>query len=185
MVFHFKLEKTMQAVAALLRFHNTKEMSYLRMLKLLYVADRQSLQETGLPITGDQIVAMAHGPVLSGLYDLVKGTTTAWPQWSEYFRKNGYRIEIVKDPGNGKLSKYEINKLQDITNQFENMCDWELVEYVHTFDEWKRNNSGKSSKRIPLDHVIEAIGRLADKDAIIQDAKDQNEFDRLFSSLKG
>jgi hypothetical protein len=28
---------------------------------------------------------------------------------------------------------------------------------------------------------LEAIGRTADKDAILQDAKDQAEFDRLFA----
>lgn len=39
-------------------------MSYLRMLKLLYLADRESLKETGHTITGDRVVAMEHGPVL-------------------------------------------------------------------------------------------------------------------------
>src|SRR5438445_7076997 len=89
MGFRFNIDKTMQAIAALLHFHGTKEMSYLRMLKLLYIADRESLKETGRPITGDRIVAMEHGPVLSGVYNLVKGEHTAWPIWSEFFKKNG------------------------------------------------------------------------------------------------
>jgi len=111
MLFHFKIDKTMQAIAALLHFHGTKEMSYLRMLKILYIADRESLKETGRPITGDRIVALEHGPVLSGVYDLLRGEHTAWPVWSEFFQKNGYRIVLINDPGNGKLSKYEIGKL--------------------------------------------------------------------------
>ena len=60
MAFHFNLDKTMQAIAALLHFHGTKEMSYLRLLKILYIADRESLKETGRPITGDHVVAMEH-----------------------------------------------------------------------------------------------------------------------------
>ena len=71
MVFRFNIEKTIQAIAALLHFHGSKEMSYLRMLKLLYLADRECLQETGRPITGDRVVAMEHGPVLSSVYDLI------------------------------------------------------------------------------------------------------------------
>ena len=35
MGFRFNIDKTMQAIAALLHFHGTKEMSYLRMLKFL------------------------------------------------------------------------------------------------------------------------------------------------------
>jgi uncharacterized phage-associated protein len=85
-----------QAIAAFLHFHGTKDMSYLRMLKLLYIADRESLRATGRPITGDQMVAMEHGPVLSGVFDLIKGEHKAWPRWSECFKKNGYCIEMMR-----------------------------------------------------------------------------------------
>jgi uncharacterized phage-associated protein len=78
-VFLFNIEKAIQAVAALLHFHGSKEMSYLRMLKLLYIADRETLKETGRPITGDRIVAMEHGPVLSSVYDLIKGVHRGGP----------------------------------------------------------------------------------------------------------
>ena len=183
MVFSFNIQRTLQAIAALLHFHGTKEMSYLRMLKLLYIADRESLKKTGQPITGDHVVAMKHGPVLSGVYDLVKGEHSAWPLWSEYFRKVGYRIEMVKDPGNGKLSKYDISKLRELAKRYEDHNEWEMVEIVHTFDEWKRNDPGDSSKPIPLEHILEAIGRLGDRDAIVQEARDQEAFDRLFAGV--
>ena len=185
MIFKFKIEKAMQAIASMLHFHNTREMSYLRMLKLLYIADRESIKETGLPITGDHVVAMEHGPVLSGVYDLLKGASTSWPLWSQYFQTCGYRIVLVGEPGNGKLSKYEIGKLREIAARYENMNDWDLVEHVHTFDEWKRNNPGKSSKPIPLDHILEAVGRIADRDAILQEVQDEIAFDVLFASVKG
>ena len=182
-MFHFKIDKTMQAIAAFLHFHGTKEMSYLRLLKLLYIPDRESLKETGRPITGDRIVAMEHGPVLSGVYDLVKGEHTAWPVWSKFFKKNGYRIELINDPGNGKLSKYEIGKLRALTEKYAEENEWDLIEIVHQFDEWKRNAPGKSSKPIPLEHILEAVGRADDKDAILQDARDQAAFDRLFAKV--
>jgi len=183
MGFHFNIDKTMQAIATLLRFHGTKEMGYLRLLKLLYIADRESLKETGRPITGDHIVAMEHGPVLSGVLDLIKGEHRAWKAWSEHFKKNGYRIEVTNDPGIGKLSKYELGKLREITEQYADKNEWDMVEIVHKFEEWKKNDPGKSSKPIPLEHILEAVGRADDTAAIEQDARDQAAFERLFAGV--
>lgn len=182
MAFHLNIQKTLQAISTFLHCHGTKEMSYLRLLKLLYIADRESIKETGQPITGDQVVAMKHGPVLSGVYDLIKkGDTTAWPLWAEHFRTLGYRLELVKDPGNGKLSKYEIGKLRELTKRYEDLNEWELVEITHEFPEWKQNDPGDSSKPIPLSHILAALGRSADEEAIVQEARDQQAFDRLFA----
>src|SRR5438105_4403367 len=65
MHFKFNLKKTVQAAAEFLRHEPGKQMSRLRLIKLLYIADREALLETGRPITSDTIVAMKHGPVLS------------------------------------------------------------------------------------------------------------------------
>jgi uncharacterized phage-associated protein len=185
MGFRFNLEKTIQAIAAFLHFHGSKEMSYLRMLKLLYLADRESLQETGRPITGDRVVAMEHGPVLSSVYDLIKGEHTGWSVWSKFLGKKGYRIELLEDPGNGALSKYEIGKLRVLTERYADQNEWDLVEIVHGLGEWKMNDPGKSSKPIPIDDILEAIGRCGDKEAILQDARDQAAFDRFFAEETG
>ncbi len=185
MVFQFNIKKTLQAISAFLHFHGTKDMSYLRLLKLLYIADRESIKETGLPITGDHVVAMKHGPVLSRVYNLIKkGDTIDWPIWSRHFRTVGYRIELVEDPGNGKLSKYEIGKLQELTKRYEDQNEWDMVEITHEFEEWKQNNPGKTSKPIPLVHILAALGRAADEVAIVQEAQDQQAFDRLFAGAR-
>lgn len=181
MGFQFKIEKTMQAIATLLHFHGTKEMSYMRLLKILYIADRESLKETGQPMTGDQVVAMVHGPVLSAVYNLIKGEQRSWSVWSAYFRKNGYRIEMIDDPGNGKLSKYEIGKLRELTKTYEDKNEWDMIDIVHEFEEWKRNNPGKSSRPIPLEDILGAIGRAEDLNDIVQDSRDREAFDRLFA----
>jgi uncharacterized phage-associated protein len=44
----------------------------LKLLKLMYLADRKSLLETGVPITGDSISALDKGPVLSQTYNRLK-----------------------------------------------------------------------------------------------------------------
>ena len=46
MTFRFHFDRALQASACLLRFDG-KRMGYLRLLKLLYIADREGLAETG------------------------------------------------------------------------------------------------------------------------------------------
>ena len=72
MTFRFSFEKRLQAAGVLLGLDGDR-MERIRLLKLLYIADRELLAETGRTITGDRVVAMDHGPVLSQVYDLIKG----------------------------------------------------------------------------------------------------------------
>ncbi len=71
MRYLFEEKKAAQAAAYLLKLHG-EPMKYFVLIKLLYLADRQSLIETGLPITGDKMVSMPHGPVLSQILDLIQ-----------------------------------------------------------------------------------------------------------------
>src|SRR3972149_552546 len=68
--FPFRERKAAQAAAHLLRLHGGA-MYYILLIKLLYLADRQSLIETGQPITGDRLVSMDWGPVVSQTLTLI------------------------------------------------------------------------------------------------------------------
>ena len=57
MHLRFNFKRTLQAVRYLLRLDG-KRMPYLRLLKLLHIADRQWLAETCESITGDRACAM-------------------------------------------------------------------------------------------------------------------------------
>ena len=50
-------------------FDSVDAMSYMRLLKLLYLAERKSLAETGRPILGDRTIAMQQGPVMEATGD--------------------------------------------------------------------------------------------------------------------
>ena len=66
--FTFNLTKAAQATALLLHGRPARRMSYLRVLKLLYLADREMLTQKLRTITGDQPIAMKKGPVLVHLF---------------------------------------------------------------------------------------------------------------------
>jgi uncharacterized phage-associated protein len=178
--FPFNFTKTLQAVATLLRRERGQCMSVLRILKLLYIADREALRETGRTITGDKIVAMKYGPVLSRLYDLVKGEDILAPQWDQYMEKDGYQVSLAQDPGNGSLTRYDIEKIEEVCARYREMSDWDIVDETHGFPEWIKNDPGNSSKRIPLDDVLEAVGQANNRDAILKDARAATSLTQLF-----
>jgi len=138
------VHKTVQAVAVLLHSDRCDRMSYLRLLKLLYIADRESLAETGRSMTGDRVLAMKHGPVLSEVYNLVDATPAESPAWSEFLRKDGYHLELVRDPGTSELPRYDLRKLREIAARYKD-CD----EWANTRACTCRRQTGKCGPRWP------------------------------------
>lgn len=170
MYFPSKVDKTIQAVGVLFRHDGVTRMNYMRLLKLLYIADREAFKETGRPITGGPTIALERGPVLEEAYDLVRGQHAEMPLWDKFFRKDRYDLELVEDPDVKKLSKYEIQKLQEIATRHLEDDEWALSRFTHNFEEWKRNDPGQSSRRIPLEDVLSAVGLAASAKEIAEDA---------------
>jgi len=179
-MFRLPIQKTIEAAGVLVGFEHSLQISRLRLLKLLYMADRESLQETGRPIVGAKAVAMDHGPLHSEVFDLIKGQHIHGPKWSQYFRNDGYNVGRICDPGRAHLSRYEIEKLTEVSERFIQQDDWEVSARTHDFDEWKKNAEEGTSRTIPFEDIIDAVGRASDKPAILQDAKDRAIADRLF-----
>jgi uncharacterized phage-associated protein len=170
--------KAAQAAAVLLQSDRCKRMSYLRLLKLLYIAEREALAETGGRLLGSRVLAMKHGPVLSDVYDLLN---RAAPPLAEYLRRDGYQVELVKDPGGKKLSRYEAGKLREVAERYRDQDEWDLVELTHAFPEWQRHNPegrGVKAVEIPLRDLVEAAARPEDRDWILQDAEAAAALDR-------
>jgi hypothetical protein len=77
--FKFDERKAAQ-VAGRLISQGGGEMNYMALLKLLYLIDREALLRWGKTITGDKIVAMKHGPVLSRIFDLISQKKQGLPK---------------------------------------------------------------------------------------------------------
>jgi uncharacterized phage-associated protein len=181
MAFTFQSQKTMQAVAVLLKREHAKRTNYMRLLKILYIADREALQQTGRTITGDRVVAMERGPVLSNVLNLIKSEHSESQAWDEYFHKDAYDIELIDDPGNGLLSRFEIRTLHDISTKFAQSDEWDLVNITHGFPEWQNNKPKEGTcNPIPVEDIIVAVGREADKDDILGRAAHSRAMDKFF-----
>ena len=68
--FKFDPEKALQVILWIAK--RVKSPNFHTISKIAYFADREHLQKYGRQICGDTYVAMKHGPVPSGIYDMLK-----------------------------------------------------------------------------------------------------------------
>jgi len=171
----FDEKKTTQAAAILLRKHGGP-MEFLKLLKLLYLADRQSLLRSGRSITCDRYVSMDHGPVLSMTYDLISNGTSVQKEsfWLQHISVPAdYRVKVLNDPGNSELSEVETQMLEEVYATFGNWDQWKLVdEVMHVLPEWEDPNG--SSIPIAVDDILTRNGKTP-----LEAASIENELESL------
>ena len=123
-------------------------MPYVKLIKLLYLADRAALIETGSPITGDRYVSMKFGPVLSKVLNLIKQASPREDSiWHRYVRRENFDALLVGTAESNQLSEYDIDLLNDIFDVYGSWRPWAVVNQTHALPEWQ--DPGETS--IPID----------------------------------
>jgi len=137
--FQFSPEKAVEAAAILLKLHGGP-MKYLGLLKMLYIVDRVALERMEQPITGDCYVSMDYGPVLSCVYDLIKGKTVgnALALWSVSIASCPKKqVYLRNDPGKQHLCEAEEEILEEVYQKFGHVDPFEVADWTHGLPEWK------------------------------------------------
>ena len=156
MKFIFDERRAAQAASILLGRHDGR-MPYIKLIKLLYLADREALIETGSPITGDRFVSMKYGPVLSHVLNLIKEPNPAEDSvWHGYVAREHFDAVLVGAPESDHLSEYDEGVLNDIFDS----CGHEkwplVVARTHALPEW--TDPGKSSSPIDPEDILRYAG---------------------------
>jgi len=115
-------------------------MSYLKLIKLLYLADREALHRWGFSITTDRYVSMDHGPVVSNIYNLILSEEPAKPFWSQYITPPLGEYEVALRNGEvpeNQLSRAEEKLLTEIYGTYGTWSRWRLRDFTHTLSEWQ------------------------------------------------
>jgi len=157
-LFELDDRKATEASCVLLRLASNR-MTYLRLVKLMYLADRQSLCERGMPILGDAYFSMKNGPVMSRLLDLAKGEVQS-PVWSEHVERVDFVLSMRKDSGPYWLSNAERDILRATHEKFLKLDDWDLCDWTHdNCKEWTDPRKlGKKRVPIEADALLRAVG---------------------------
>lgn len=173
--FRFNDRKTAQAAAYLLALAGGRS-SYMKLIKLLYLADREMLLRHGIPITGDRMISMKHGPVLSQVLDFItEGNDAHAPSaWFEYVSApTHYDVTLAKpQPETDELSRFELGLLRQIHEKYAALDKWELVDLLHTvLPEWK--DPGVSARPIEPEDILRAESRSEADIEEIKNAADE------------
>ena len=160
--------------------------SYMKLIKLLYIADREALFTNGVRLTTDRHFSMKKGPVCSRILSMIK--TDLLFDESRTFAKTfklaeDYAIALKEDrPTDFKeLSRHEKQILESVLERYGHMTQWKLVDVVHTFAEWKEptEDGPRSTPIDPID-ILKAQGA---SDEQIKDFEEQEENDRLLDQI--
>jgi len=158
--FHFDADKAIQAIGVLMTYDHVSQMNFMRVLKLLYLAEREVLRETGRPIVGDSVVATERGPVMENVHSLLHGQHAEFKKFSQHFNTVRYNLVMHLQPDVGELSEYEIEMIQRVASQHEDDDEWDLVQFTREqLPEWKKNDPGKSSRLISVEDILVAVGK--------------------------
>jgi uncharacterized phage-associated protein len=180
MTLSFRERPATQAAARLLH-KSGGALPYMKLLKLLYLADRKALLELGRPITFDRYVSMKHGPVLSQTYDLMVAEEA--PDEHSYWREHiseprGYSVRLRGEPPRDALSPAQEKLLDEVFAEFGGMDRWALVDFTHSLPEWQDPHG--SSLPIALRDVLRAGGVDDDQaEAIERDLLGEDSLSRL------
>jgi len=154
----FSEEKAAEAASIVLKEHGGR-MGRLRLIKLLYFAEREAIRRIGRPIIGGRYVSMDHGPVLSEVYSHI--SKSLWVPtagiWDRHVENTGARdVELSADATPAELSRAEIEILVQVCRRFRGMTDSQVRNESHRLPEWR--DPGGSAETIPARRIIEGLG---------------------------
>lgn len=161
----FNERKTAQAAAFLL-YRAGGQLPLIKLMKLLYLAERQSLQKYGAPITGDKLVSMDNGPVLSMTLNHINGLALSCEGgWDTWISDRADHIVALRDASMIRspvkdllaLSDSDLEVLEAVWIEFGHWERWELVRYTHDkLPEWQDPQG--SVLPITYESLFDALG---------------------------
>ena len=159
-------KKIIQALTYLAGKEDDKVMDNMKAYKLLWLADRYHLRQTGRTITGDAYFAMPYGIVPSDAKCILENTKTKMKNpkgYKERFiaSKDGHEFMALADADLKVFSDSDQEALDKVYETFGGMDAMQLSELSHHFPEWTfyrellEDKEQKNSYRIDLDHFFE------------------------------
>jgi uncharacterized phage-associated protein len=180
--------KAAQVVAYLTQKSPNKIIDVLKVIKLVYLADRESIKRFGFPILDEPRVSMPHGPVNSVTYSHIQGEYDLEAcGWSLYLSdRANHQVSVQSDSPSGfdELSDADIQCLDNVWREFGHMQKWELRDWTHSpknIPEWENPNG--SSLPIPIERIMLALG-IANGGEFADEIGSFHSIDRSFESVR-
>jgi Protein of unknown function (DUF4065) len=179
----FNLEKAIASAAVLLEKQGGED-SMFALVKKLYYADRTALMSWGNSITGDELVSMKKGPVVSIIYDLLKnkGDADYRARWNEVFERSGNTVTLKIQPKIGVLSAREKQTLEKSRRTIDGIQGEPISTWLHkNCPEWE--DPGDSSYPIYPETILKLANKTNEEIRSLEEANEEiRSLHRLLSS---
>ncbi len=179
----FNVRKAAQ-VAAFFARESGGTINVLKLVKLIYLANRIAMERNDFPLINDNLVSMDHGPVNSLTFDYINGCQEERSEWEKLITDRAYYAVGLVDQNVSvddfdELSDADLEALAKTWQQFGHLDKWELRDYTHDHcPEWEDPDG--SSYPIPYERVFKFLGK-PHSDALAQRITEQRRIDMVFS----
>ena len=173
----FNVEIAGQMAAWFLGKTPGKSIHSLKLIKLLYLAERSFIERYGYPTLGDKLVSTPRGPILEGTLNHMKGHGTSnngWNMWISPIKNREVSLARECKPEDlDLLSDVSLEVLAEVWHRFGDMELSEISDYI------RRNcpeckNPTNSSFEITYEKLLMVLGyseERAKKDAVEFEAR--------------
>ena len=180
-------EKIAAQVAAYFIHLEGGSLNIMKLIKLMYLAERESLEQYGEPMIGDTLASMPHGPVVSITLDhinaFIQSEEGGWDDWITDRSNHNVSLKTEGDPTDRllELSEADLNIINITYAKFGYMNQYQIRDYTHDHcGEWE--NPEGSSSSIPYDRLLKNVGYSPEiASQISQQINEQSELDNLLS----
>jgi uncharacterized phage-associated protein len=181
-------ESVVTQMAAYLLKKRGNRMAYIKLIKLLYLAERKAVAKWGEPISGDHFVSMPHGPVLSQTYELIKSqpSPNEVSPWHDLIKEeDNYEVSLSRNIEDfDELSQAEMRILDEVYAQYGTMNRFQIRDFTHDYcQEWE--DPYGSAFPITLESILRAMGRDEQQvKALTKLNQEQRSLDQLKATLR-
>lgn len=160
-------------------------MNIMKLVKLMYLLDRLSLDRRGIPVVGGDYLSMRNGPVTSEVLDLINdGRLYHEPDssWDECISdRENHEVALRRTLEREQVSDAEVKLLDEVWGTHGAQGQWQLVDWCHEHcKEWSPVSSGRAP--ISVEQIGEALGKAADEIAwLTREARELNRLNEIFA----
>jgi uncharacterized phage-associated protein len=184
MNFRFHIGKATEAACLFLE-RAGGQMNIMKLVKLLYLLDRWSLDCRNMPVIGGDYLSMRNGPVTSEILDLINAgrlmgeTDRRWEQCITDRKDHDVKLEQM--PQREHLADAEVALLDAAWAEHGGKDQWQLVDWCHAHcKEWSPVANGCAP--IAVEQVAIALGKSAAQiNRLRQEAIELNQLDEIFA----
>lgn len=185
MNFRFQTGKATEAACVFLQ-KGSGRMNIMKLVKLIYLLDRLSLDRRNIPVVGGDYLSMRNGPITSEMLDMISAGRLFGDKDSGWEKcvsdRRNHEIQLEQMPGREHLSDAELTLVNEIWAEHGGKDQWQLAEWCHTHcPEWTPLTRGCAP--IAVERIAIALGKAPEEvRKLTREAAELNLLDEIFTT---